>query len=188
MTTALSSYREIAQRYLPCNPLSKRHHLSCGHRIETQDPEPCGSNCMHAGTGTQYLCRACIIQSVLIGLGIADDNDVGDFDASTIGNIPEAIVEEEVSDQKSALGGKFREGRIPKVYGLVEFLNENPGAKEAVRGERREEKPCVHDVELLFQGLGLREHLDVKDLTDVLAALVIDSRGNSPGDADVMMD
>ena len=96
-------YRKHAMSYLPCIRLSPTHDLRCGHRVITAPTnQRCGSNCSAAfnPVPTAFICRTCILHSVLCGLGIVSATDGDSYSEADLrlqpGSIVAALVEDEV--------------------------------------------------------------------------------------------
>jgi hypothetical protein len=68
-------YRNHANTYMPCNPWSNYHDLTCGHRIESLDDHMCGSSCVNGGQCDPFICKQGIIEDVEIGLGIRAEDE-----------------------------------------------------------------------------------------------------------------
>jgi hypothetical protein len=96
-------YRTHVVPYIPCNPLTHTHDLKCGHRVTTAPTnERCGSNCSAAfnPVPTPFVCRTCILHSVLCGLGIAPETDSDCYSEADLHLQPGSIVASLVEDEE----------------------------------------------------------------------------------------
>ncbi|KAF1950013.1 hypothetical protein CC80DRAFT_510007 [Byssothecium circinans] len=182
----IDNYRETATRYNPCSPLSKRHQLICDHLVETPEPEQCAPNCLRpfGNTGTPFICRACTIRDVEIGLRISDEDDAHLTDTTLSTNMINALVDEEMENKKRNMGYRCREGGVNGKNGLVQYLRNWPRTKHEAQAMR-----CgpvtLNQVEIVFNRLEVREGLDVEDVGNTLEDMVIDPKKDVKGAANV---
>jgi hypothetical protein len=162
----------IFHRYVACNPLSKQHNLDCGQKIETTEPMPCGTTCLRPGHDQPFICRACIIREVVIGLDMVAEDDVQTFDYATMGNIAEALVEEEMEARESSVDKLCRDSTVPSTNGLVQLFHDHPEARTLMNHGMQ--APTLAVVEAWFDSMGINENVGLQDAMDVLQALSLE--------------
>ncbi|KAF2241300.1 hypothetical protein BU26DRAFT_586500 [Trematosphaeria pertusa] len=137
--------------HAPCDPLSPFHDLKCGHRVKTQYPEDCGSNCKRPVKDiTPIICPDCVTNQVrldmeLEGLTLTKDGDASMEDgdmarADKIKKFAETQIDFLVKHQ-------YRLSMVvPKLDPKLQFFYDFPEAQEnggfVKEAAKREEEPA----------------------------------------------
>lgn len=122
--------------------VSTMEYRTCGHRVQTNAGEQCGTNCSHPSTpaGKPFACRLCLAQPILEGFGLAPESSMDEswdptpYWAELATPIVGALVEDELRPLLGS-GGHRDAMPLPKTDGLAEFVRDY-GTKVLSIGER----------------------------------------------------
>ncbi|PSN74594.1 hypothetical protein BS50DRAFT_581390 [Corynespora cassiicola Philippines] len=139
---------EFTETHSPCSS-GCYHDLECGHRIRTEYPEPCGSNCTYPVNYPVFICPPCLANEVRVEIALrnlvvenpADDGGdmemIDAMDASGMKGSKNISLPAEVyhqlgqqllSQRVRAYGRRCEEA--PKLDPRLQYFNEFPEAQE----------------------------------------------------------
>ena len=134
----------LERRFQPCVVDSPYHDLQCGHRIKTQYPEDCGSNCLVPRiqeTGLQsvdFICQACLTNNSGVEPKLGDSAVAKDGIDPVVDILRQA---EPFINERLVVSVKKMES------GTLQFFDSFPEAHEHLNSIPRSNVPAITDID-----------------------------------------